>query len=69
MRQVFVVAGESWLLSLVGNLHRAAPGHHGLSGLIEKDVINTSAGADGLSLNAFTKHGQKVMLGGDGFVL
>lgn len=39
MQQVFVVAGESWLLSLDGNLHRAAPGQQGLSGLIEKDVV------------------------------
>lgn len=35
------MAGESWLLSLDGNLHRAASGRHGLSGLIKKDVINT----------------------------
>lgn len=53
-----MVAGESWLLSFDGNLHRAAPGHHGLSGLIEKDVINS----DGLRLNTFSKPGEKVML-------
>lgn len=36
MQQVFVAAGESWLLSLDANLHRAASGHHGLSELIER---------------------------------